>query len=105
MRPADAMPCRRRDLQGGSRLMTSDYPAIRADNELEYGKGIGRIGPMLLANRYADRTHFIFELLQNAEDAIARRAGWQGSRAVTFHLTEGALRVSHFGQPFTEANV
>ena len=26
---------------------------------------------MLLANRYDDRTHFIFELLQNAEDALA----------------------------------
>ena len=33
---------------------------------------------MLLANRYADRTHFIFELLQNAEDALARRDNWEG---------------------------
>ncbi len=60
---------------------------------------------MLLADRYDDRTHFIFELLQNAEDALARRTGWQGSRSVTFHLTERALRVSHFGQPFDEADV
>ena len=49
--------------------MTCDYQAIRRDNERRYGTDIGRIGPMLLADRYDDRTHFIFELLQNAEDA------------------------------------
>ena len=65
--------------------MACDYQAIRGDNEGRYGTDIGRIGPMLLANRYGDRTHFIFELLQNAEDALARRDDWQGSRAVTFH--------------------
>ena len=54
--------------------MTSDYKAIRADNEREYGAGIGRWGRDLLANRYDDRTHFIFELLQNAEDALANAA-------------------------------
>src|SRR5208282_6534915 len=104
MRPAGSVPRRGRDLQGGTRLMIPDYQAIRADNEPRYGTEWGRIGPMLLANRYADRTHFIFELLQNAEDALARRAGWQGSRAVTFHLTESALRVSHFGHPFNDAD-
>ena len=55
--------------------------------------------------RYDDRTHFIFELLQNAEDALARRNGWQGSHAVSFNLTERALRVSHFGVPFDEPDV
>ncbi len=52
--------------------MASDYAAIKAENVSEYGKGIGRIGPMLLANRYDDRTHFIFEILQNAENALRR---------------------------------
>ena len=85
--------------------MTCDYQAIHRDNERRYGTDIGRIGPMLLANRYDDRTHFIFELLQNAEDALARRDGWQGSRAVTFHLTGKTLRVSHFGLPFDEPDV
>jgi HSP90 family molecular chaperone len=55
--------------------MASDYQSIRADNRLKYGTDIGRIGPMLLSDRYDDRTHFIFELLQNAEDALARRCG------------------------------
>ncbi len=85
--------------------MSSDYPAIRRDNERRYGTDIGRIGPMLLADCYDDRTHFIFELLQNAEDALARRGQWQGARGVSFHLTDTHLRVSHFGQPFNEADV
>lgn len=85
--------------------MASDYVAIRAQNERRYGTDIGRIGPMLLAQRYGDRTHFIFELLQNAEDALARRHGWSGPRSITFELLESALRVSHYGVPFTEADV
>lgn len=86
--------------------MASDYNAIRHENKRRYGTDIGRIGPMLLAQRYADRTHFIFELLQNAEDALARRPlRWRGSRAVTFALRKGALRVSHYGEPFNEADV
>ena len=51
--------------------MASDYDSIRADNKRRYGTDIGRIGPMLMADRYDNRTHFIFELLQNADDAGA----------------------------------
>lgn len=85
--------------------MASNYIGIRADNERRYGTDIGRIGPMLLANRYGDRTHFIFELLQNAEDALARRTGWEGSRAVSFVLGERSLRISHSGKPFDDLDV
>jgi hypothetical protein len=85
--------------------MPSDYQAIRDDNRRKYGTDIGRIGPMLLSDRYDDRTHFIFELLQNAEDALARRSGRQGSRSVQFDLTENALLVSHFGHRFDKADV
>jgi hypothetical protein len=85
--------------------MASDYTSIRAGNVRRYGTDIGRIGPMLLADRYDDRTHFIFELLQNTEDALARRCGGSGPRSATFHLTESQLIVSHFGRPFDEADV
>ncbi len=85
--------------------MTCDYDAIRRENELRYGTDIGRIGPMLLANRYDDRTHFIYELLQNAEDALARRLNWQGSRTVSFHLNKEVLRFTHSGEPFNEKDV
>src|SRR3954469_18371778 len=85
--------------------MAFDYKVIRRENERRYGTDIGRIGPMLLADRYDDRTHFIFELLQNAEDALGRRGSAVGPRSVTFTLTPGRLCLSHFGRPFDEADV
>ena len=85
--------------------MASNYAAIKAENERRYGTDIGRIGLWLLANRYDDRTHFIFELLQNAEDALKLRHAWNGSRAVRFDLVGEQLRVSHFGKPFDENDV
>jgi len=60
---------------------------------------------MVLADRYDDRTHFIFELLQNAEDALARRQDWKGSRSITFSLSRTELRVAHYGKPFDKADV
>ena len=86
--------------------MTSDYQAIRKDNERRYGTDIGRIGKLLLANRYDDRTHFIYELLQNAEDALAKRKDdWTGRRSIRFDLAERELCVSHFGRPFDGTDV
>jgi len=85
--------------------MTSNYAGIRTENVGRYGTDIGRIGPMLLANRYSDRTHFIYELLQNAEDALVKRSDWNGKRSVSFQLDPRMLRVSHFGKPFDEEDV
>ena len=85
--------------------MASDYRAIRKENLRRYGTDIRRIGQELLANRYDDRTHFIYELLQNAEDALAKRDSWTGQRSIRFELSERELRVSHFGKPFDEADV
>jgi len=81
------------------------YDAIRDENERRYGTDIGRIGPILLAHRYDDRTHFIFELLQNAEDALGRRTDSRAPGSVSFELGPTELRVSHFGVPFTEEDV
>lgn len=85
--------------------MALDYAAIRVENERRYGTDIGRIGPMLLSDRYDDRAHFIYELLQNAEDALARRTESDAPRSITFALSSTVLRVSHFGAPFTESDV
>ncbi len=85
--------------------MPCDYKVIRKDNERRYGTDIGRIGRMLLSDRYDDRTHFIYELLQNAEDALARRAGWRGPKGVSFDLDGERLRVSHYGVPFDQRDV
>ena len=83
--------------------MAWDYAAIRAENEKRYGTDIWRIGPMLLSDRYDDRTHFIYELLQNAEDALARGSGSSRERSVRFHLADRELRVSHFGKTSTRS--
>jgi hypothetical protein len=85
--------------------MASNYALIRAENERRYGTDIGRIGPTLLGGLYGDRTHFIFQLLQNAEDALKLRKGWKGSRAVKFDLKVDQLRVGHCGKPFDENDV
>ncbi len=82
-----------------------NFKALSRENELKYGTDIGRIGDMLLANRYSDRWHFIYELLQNAEDALKRRPSDWKKRTVRFELTKTQLTVSHFGEEFTEDDV
>ena len=46
---------------------------------------------------YTDKSHFVYELLQNAEDAGATR--------VEFHQYENRLEVLHNGHPFTKDNL
>lgn len=85
--------------------MSSNYEAICAENRESYGtKGAQKSGK-LAAGLYDDRTHFIFELLQNAEDALGRRDNWQGPKKVSFTLNSTRLILSHFGKPFCEADV
>ena len=75
--------------------MPSDYDKIRANNILEYGQGTRHLS--FLGRLYTDRTHFIFELLQNAEDADASK--------VLFQLFEDKLEVFHDGRLFDEKDV
>lgn len=75
--------------------MTSNYDQIRADNIEEYGKGIRHLA--FLSRLYSDRTHFVFELLQNAEDAGASR--------ISFSLQEDHLEVRHNGRYFDDDDV
>jgi hypothetical protein len=85
--------------------VASNYEAICEENRESYGtKGAQKSGK-LAAGLYDDRTHFIFELLQNAEDALGRRGEWRGSRKVAFTLNSTRLMLSHFGKPFDEADV
>ena len=75
--------------------MPADYDKIRAENITRYGTDTAVLD--LLGQLYSDRTHFIFELIQNAEDA--------GARELAFELFDGRLEVRHDGRPFTEADV
>lgn len=51
----------------------------------------------LFEELYPDKAHFIYELLQNAEDAQATNA--------TFSLSDVALEFEHDGQPFSEGDL
>lgn len=84
--------------------MNDKYLDIATDQERL--KRTARNSIQTLSSLYADRTHFILELLQNAEDALRKRQiGWHGSRAVKFDLTDQCLRVVHNGKPFDHADV
>ncbi len=75
--------------------MTADYEEIRAENISRYGWDTAVLE--LLGQLYSERAHFIFELIQNAEDA--------GATELTFELFDDRLEVRHDGHPFTEADV
>lgn len=89
--------------------MPSDYEAIAKDNVRRRGEEFDDIGNFLAEKLYADRAHFIYELLQNAEDALARRRqdrpGDSFSGDVSFDLHSDHLEVRHRGMPFDEADV
>lgn len=82
-----------------------DYLALREENERRYGTDVGRIGRMLLANRYSERSHFLYEILQNAEDALKRRPRDWRQRTVKFVLTDTELTISHYGEVFSTDDV
>ena len=73
----------------------ADYEQIRDENIARYGWDTAVLE--LLGQLYSERTHFIFELIQNAEDA--------GATELAFELFEDRLEVRHDGRPFTEADV
>ncbi len=75
--------------------MPADYTKIREENIARYGWDTAVLD--LLGQLYSERTHFIFELIQNAEDA--------GATEVAFGLFEDRLELRHDGRPFTEADV
>lgn len=83
------------------------YDGIRKENIIKYGTDINIYGPTLLANLYSDRTHFIYELLQNAEDACirAKKEGMPNKFTINFKLFVDRLEVRHNGIPFDENDV
>ena len=85
--------------------MPSDYAQISRENLEEYGHNRTGWREDLLVDLYPDRTHFVFELLQNAEDALRRPNGSRGSGRVSFVLAPDAVRFSHYGDPFTTDDV
>src|SRR5208282_5980461 len=91
-----ALGCPRPGQQQGRRTaVPADYTKIREENIARYGWDTAVLD--LLGQLYSERTHFIFELIQNAEDA--------GATELAFDLLEDRLELRHDGRPFTEADV
>ena len=93
--------------KGRQRAMPSDYAQIRSKKleSEDYVTLAERVGGKLLADLYGDRTHFAFELLQNAEDALRPVSGSGNPRLAQFALSGDEVRFSHFGKPFDENDV
>ena len=83
--------------------MPSDYQRIREDNIKEYGEGKRHLA--FYGRLYPDRTHFLFELLQNAEDAAGRSDDPSSPKEVRFELFRDRLELRHNGRPFDEKDV
>jgi len=66
------------------------YENIRNRNVEDYGKKFESWAPKILIDQYSERTHFIYELLQNAEDAKASN--------VWFRLYYDRLEFEHDGK-------
>ena len=75
--------------------MPTDYRAISAHNEEMLGKD--RASRMSQVSMYADTAHFVYEILQNADDA--------GATKVVFEVLEDRLVVEHNGNPFSSDDV
>lgn len=75
--------------------MPSDYKAITAHNEKQLGEDTASRKTQV--SMYSDSTHFVYEILQNADD--------HGATEVCFKLSENEIVIEHNGQPFTEKNV
>ena len=75
--------------------MPSDYKAITEYNEDQLGKDTSSRKTQV--SMYSDPTHFVYELLQNADD--------YGATEVLFKLSEDAIVIEHNGESFKERNV
>ena len=86
-------------------MTTTDYSEIYNENQENFLNERAKIVKNILAPLHNRQTHFILELLQNAEDALKRRPQEWQQRKVSFELTRNGLRFSHFGSPFTRDDV
>ena len=75
--------------------MASDYEKITAINVKELGTKTRSRKTQV--SMYSDFTHFVYEILQNADD--------YGATQVSFKLSKKELMIEHNGAPFEEENV
>lgn len=76
-------------------MMSSDYEAITKHNKLQLGLDTASRKTQICM--YSDSTHFVYEILQNADD--------YGATEIFFKLSKEGLLIEHNGEAFTEENV
>ncbi len=89
--------------------MPSDYKKICQDNIRRRGEEFDDMGRLISEQLYSDRSHFVYELLQNAEDALERRFRQNPDDnptcKVLFVLFQDRLEFRHSGALFDEEDV
>jgi len=75
--------------------MSTNYQALVEEHRRYYGTGDRHL--RIYRRLYADKTHFVYELIQNAEDA--------DSANVHFTLSDTNLLITNDGRPFSELDV
>ena len=75
--------------------MPSNYKAITEYNEDQLGKDTSSRKTQV--SMYSDPTHFVYEILQNADD--------YGATEILFKLLEDEIVIEHNAEPFKEENV
>lgn len=85
--------------------MTIDLRQVNEESHKNKDMFFERLLKSVSEEIYSDQTHFILELLQNAEDSIRRRGQKWKRRTIEFNLFHDHLRISHFGVPFNENDV
>ena len=75
--------------------MPSNYKSITEYNEEQLGKDTSSRKTQV--SMYSDPTHFVYEILQNADD--------YGATEVLFKLSKDNIVIEHNGIPFKEENV
>ncbi len=86
---------KKRKFRQGDEHIPSDYTAITAHNEKRLGTDTASRKTQV--SMYSDSTHFVYEILQNADD--------HGATEVCFKLSENEIVIEHNGELFTKENV
>ncbi|MBM4401517.1 MAG: hypothetical protein FJ045_06170, partial [Crenarchaeota archaeon] len=80
-------------------MNSNEFQQLIADREewFEVTQRNGFDFSPILSGLYSDSSHFVYEILQNAEDAKAK--------SITFHLFDDRLEIEHDGIPFSFEDV
>ncbi len=76
--------------------MKEFFEKVRKDNVSKYGTEVSNYISIII-NQYSDRTHFIYEILQNSEDTHAKY--------IRFMLYKDRLEIVHNGRLFNDNDV